>query len=594
MPISQMPTAVSEDSSLNEANLDTIKRQERTSPLPSRRKLNNTSARNNSSLLIFLLAFNDFIICVVDIPATLVQIVWEMATLDLVCRFHLTLKALVFIVSVLLLLLIAFDRWFIICFIPSRRIARRTLLILVALCYAVGVAWSIPFGLRHGVMIQFEVSSVDPLILPSSNLGKLSLYDDVASDATSMTNYFTDAASLNTTTWSFNHYKYLPPVVNRTMLQSLLNVGTCTSYERYISDSNYYNYRLSIFVLFSVVFILVCFIYGSILTFVWWHQRRWKVNGTCGNRKLITPEKPAMSQRSNETNSSMFAISDRTVSNPLVSNLKNFVKDQKIQLELTRKRSISFDRTESESFLHQSIPTGTNMEIKQCVNPVIVSVQHTAGPQQPISVEMTLHHNESENDPTMRRNRCDQIHSAKTQKPSKTLRLTRRSHPPRDSVKGRARTKARIATRHLRTAVMFILITASFLISYLPNLLIENGFIWPLEWESTSLTDKRLQAYYQMEMMSSASFNATPFNDTSVANRTLFDLTSRLSAEYVLGTEHKEPTDSFNWTHHLRRLFHYMYFVTTVSNPLIYFFLNLKFRGELNQLFTRIRLSFFR
>ncbi|KAF5404297.1 hypothetical protein PHET_02184 [Paragonimus heterotremus] len=594
MPVSQLPTAVSEDSSLNEANLDTVKRQERTSPLPSRRKLNNTSARNNSSLLIFLLAFNDFIICVVDIPATLVQIVWEMATLDLVCRFHLTLKALVFIVSVLLLLLIAFDRWFIICFIPSRRIPRRTLFILIALCYAVGVAWSIPFGLRHGVMIQFEVSSIDPLILPTSNLGKLSVYDDPASDTTSMTKYFNEVASVNTTTWSFNHHKYLPPVVNRTMLQSLLNVGTCTNYERYISDNNYYNYRLSIFVLFSVVFILVCFIYGSILTFVWWHQRRWKANGTCGNRKVITLERPAMSQRSNQTNSSTFALSDRAVSNPLVSNLANFVKDQKIQLELTKKQSISFDRIESGSLLNRSILSGTNMEINPYVNPVIVNVQQTAEIQRPISIDMAMHRNESENDPTLRRNRCDQIHSAKTQKPSKTLRLTRRSHPPRDSVKGRTRTKARIATRHLRTAVMFILITASFLISYLPNLLIENGFIWPLEWESTSLTDTRLQTFYQMEMMSSANFNAATSNDTPVGNRTAFDWTPRLGAEYMLGTEHKEPADSFNWTHHLRRLFHYMYFMTTVSNPLIYFFLNLKFRGELNQLFTRIRLSFFR
>ncbi|KAF6772445.1 hypothetical protein AHF37_08309 [Paragonimus kellicotti] len=582
-----MHTAVSEDSSLNEVNLDVEKWQERTSPLPSRRRLNNKNARNNSSLLIFLLAFNDFIICVVDIPATLVQIVWEMATVDLVCRFHLTLKALVFIVSVLLLLLIAFDRWFIICFIPSRRIPRRTLLILVALCYAVGVAWSIPFGLRHGVMIQFEVSSIDPLILPTNNLGKLSLYDDAASNIISMANYFIDATSVNTTTWSFNHYKYLPPTVNRTMLQSLLNVGTCTNYERYISDSNYYNYRLSIFVLFSVVFILVCFIYGSILTFVWWHQRRWKVNGTCGNRKLNTLERPTMVQHSNQVSLSTFALSDRPVSNPLVSNLANFAKDQKIQLDLTRMQSISFDRVDSGSLLNRSIPSSTNMEINSYANPVIVSAQHTAETQAPISVETILHQNESENDLSLRRNRCDQTHSAKKGKSSKTLRITRRSHPPRDSVKGRARTRARIATKHLRTAVMFILITASFLISYLPNLLIENGFIWPLEWESTSLTDTRLQAYYQMEMMSSA-------NDTSVVNRTAFDVTSRLGTEYVLGTEHKEPTDSFNWTHHLRRLFHYMYFMTTVSNPLIYFFLNLKFRGELNQLFTRIRLSFFR
>ncbi|KAF8565422.1 hypothetical protein P879_04008 [Paragonimus westermani] len=517
-----------------------------------------------------------------------------MATLDLVCRFHLTLKALVFIVSVLLLLLIAFDRWFIICFIPSRRIPRRTLLILVALCYAVGVAWSIPFGLRHGVLIQFEVSSVDPLILPANSFGKLSLYDDRASGTSSLGNYFTDATSVNTTTWSFGHYKYLPPVVNRTLLESLLNVGTCTNYERYISDSNYYNYRLSIFVLYSVVFTLVCFIYGSILTFVWWHQRRWKVNEACGNRKLVTLDRTATSKRSNQANSSAFALSDRAVPSPLVSNLASFVEDHKIQLESMREPSISFDQTDPGALFSRSLPSDANMEINPCANLVMISTQQKVDTQEPISTEMISLQNESQNDLSLRRNRCDQIHNAKTRKPPKTLRLTRRSHPPRDSVKGRARTKARIVTKHLRTAVMFILITASFLISYLPNLLIENGFIWPLEWESTSLTDTRLQAYYQLEMMSPSKFNGAPSNDTSGANMTTFDLASRLGAGYVPSTEQKEPTDSFNWTHHLRRLFHYMYFMTTVSNPLIYFFLNLKFRGELNQLFTRIRLSCFR
>nr|AAW24924.1 SJCHGC07542 protein [Schistosoma japonicum] len=53
----------------------------------------------NSDLLIILLAVNDLIICLIDIPITIFLTVWETRTYDFICRLHVILKSFTLPVS---------------------------------------------------------------------------------------------------------------------------------------------------------------------------------------------------------------------------------------------------------------------------------------------------------------------------------------------------------------------------------------------------------------------------------------------------------------------------------------------------------------
>ncbi|CAL8074354.1 unnamed protein product [Calicophoron daubneyi] len=182
-------------------------------------------------------------------------------------------------------------------------------------------------------------------------------------------------------------------------------------------------------------------------------------------------------------------------------------------------------------------------------------------------------------------------------KPLKAVQRKKRSHHPRDSMKSKTGRRVRNANKHLRTAVMFILITASFLISYLPTLLITNGFIWRVEWETTSAsaTDEIFNVTLEkwIGYMKSASIDGSGDNHTKLHLSNLNSgvrRTTETESASVYSYALKDHFHMSELTYHLRRLVHFLYFVNSATNPLIYFFLNLKFRGELRQLYRRMRL----
>ncbi|KAK4470581.1 hypothetical protein MN116_006122 [Schistosoma mekongi] len=149
--------------------------------------------------------------------------------------------------------------------------------------------------------------------------------------------------------------------------------------------------------------------------------------------------------------------------------------------------------------------------------------------------------------------------------------------------------------RHIRSAITFILITVSFLISYLPSLLIANGFIWPVKWELTAGTTDEFTYIYNnntINITNSLLFNEHLIDNLkstviTLNNQRLVNLTNN-----ILPIHKHNVTSKIIIKYHLRRLFHFLYFINSAANPLIYFFFNLKFRLQLKFFFNYLNTCF--
>ncbi|CAH8547155.1 unnamed protein product [Schistosoma mattheei] len=60
------------------------------------------------------------------------------------------------------------------------------------------------------------------------------------------------------------------------LISSFTNYGYCKSDERFISQSDYEIYQLSILILFSLIFTCICIFYGYLFLFIMIHQYRWR------------------------------------------------------------------------------------------------------------------------------------------------------------------------------------------------------------------------------------------------------------------------------------------------------------------------------
>ncbi|VDP92035.1 unnamed protein product [Echinostoma caproni] len=380
-------------------------------------------------------------------------------------------------VSILLLLLIAVDRWLIVCFVPSVRIPRPTLFFFVTLCYIFGLGWAIPMGLRHGVPSRFELSAVDQLIrlTPSGNQNLSEPVPTTVIDGANRT-----------------RIDHVPPRYvaslheDGSLLKALMNFGTCQVDDRFIFRASYRDYQMAVLIFFTVVFTLICFIYGSIFSFVWWHQRRWRSKFT-GRQKQDTREVT----RSNLRLSSIqeyesgtchtFQTTPRCPDNDQLNNSFSL----KPNVCTCRERNIPLQELLQIPYPNSQRPSRCASHKDQC---------ETLSPENGKSIDPDSEINQPkegqfiasrELGPQALHENLSSTHMANKTSTHKAC-WTERKHKLRDSVRNRQNKnrQMKFANRHLRTAIMFILITVTFLVSYLPSLLISNGLIWQVEWET--------------------------------------------------------------------------------------------------------------
>ncbi|XP_018651777.1 putative g-protein coupled receptor fragment [Schistosoma mansoni] len=191
----------------------------------------------NSDLLIVLLAINDLIICVIDIPTTIFLIVWETRTYDFICRLHVILKSFTLTVSALFLVIIALDRWLLVCFIPCVIMTKKCMKRLIIGTYILGLLWAIPMGLHQGVHTYFKISTVDKLV--SSDSEAIIMFHELNSspktNQSQLNGSVSDSSLIPSTKSSLTYFtsQFID------LITSFTNYGYCKSDERFISQILY-------------------------------------------------------------------------------------------------------------------------------------------------------------------------------------------------------------------------------------------------------------------------------------------------------------------------------------------------------------------
>ncbi|VEL30731.1 unnamed protein product, partial [Protopolystoma xenopodis] len=117
-----------------------------------------------SSLLIILLGITDLVICLVDIPVTLYLKVWFREATVVLCRLHGGLKGFIIPFSSGLLVLIALERFLLICFMPGTPLRPRATGYLIVGLFVICVGLAMPVSLRSTLL---ERNSQGDLLLPT-------------------------------------------------------------------------------------------------------------------------------------------------------------------------------------------------------------------------------------------------------------------------------------------------------------------------------------------------------------------------------------------------------------------------------------------
>ncbi|CAH8853443.1 unnamed protein product [Trichobilharzia szidati] len=543
-----------------------------------------TQTNLNSDLLIVLLAINDLIICAVDIPTTIFLIVWETRTYDFMCRLHVTLKAFTLTVSALFLVIIALDRWLLICFIPCIIMTKRCIMKLIIITYILGLLWAIPMGLHQGVHTYFKISTVDKLV--PSDIEAYIMLQELSSSSSSPSSSSSSSSSVSSMKHSSSSFTYISSKC-LDLITSFTNYGYCKSDERFISSSGYEIYQMSILILFAFIFTCICLFYGYLFFFILVHQYRWRTK-FAPRTILIKP-----------TTAHEKIINENSINSP---NNNNFNPTHRKQMLSKIEIDDKYNRERFPSVQIAEMNTRTATTTSQ-QDPCNIRITHS-DPLIYTNVEIASYQ-QQQNTPSGNIQPYISISRPEDKKgmpESKTKRFLlfkpmKRSTRPRIS-----------HNRHMRSAITFILITVSFLISYLPSLLIANGFIWPVKWElsTDTTTIDQSSSYNNYHQMKNTSQNGTSqilTDDSLLINSDSFQLVnptdsypSIQSNEYTTNNgnnnNNSSITSSVEIKYHLRRLFHFLYFINSAANPLIYFFFNLKFRAALKRLLTSMSSCF--
>ncbi|CAH8573355.1 unnamed protein product [Schistosoma bovis] len=508
----------------------------------------------NSDLLIVLLAINDLIICVIDIPTTIFLIVWETRTYDFICRLHVILKSFTLTVSALFLVIIALDRWLLVCFIPCVIMTKKCMKRLIVGTYILGILWAIPMGLHHGVHSYFKISTVDKLV--SSDSEAIFMFHESNSlfktNQSKLNDSISNSSSMSSEKSSLAYFtsQFID------LISSFTNYGYCKSDERFISQSDYEIYQLSILILFSFIFTCICIFYGYLFLFIMIHQYRWRTK--FGPKiKVIEPiNTPLTSPKHDVIINKPVKQSDFICFNH--NNRSRFLSVQLNPTHLSNKQHQNqFNHSYSDSTIQinsQSIHFNQLKSIKK---------QNKMNQSKQI---ISIQNNNNNNQLKYKSIKRNLFNLYKKSNHHHHIKLTN--------------------NRHIKSAITFILITVSFIISYLPNLLIANRFIWPINWELLMETTNQLHLIYNYNIMNKT--NSLLYNNSMITeinlnnhfyNHQLYNITNN-----NLLMNNSNEILKIKIKYHLRRFFHYLYFINSAANPLIYFFFNLKFRLQLKYL----------
>ncbi|KAH8871506.1 g- coupled receptor-like protein [Schistosoma japonicum] len=506
----------------------------------------------NSDLLIILLAVNDLIICLIDIPITIFLTVWETRTYDFICRLHVILKSFTLTVSALILVIIALDRWLLVCFVPCVIMTKNCVKQLIIGTYIIGLLWAIPMGLHQGVHTYFKISTVDKLVSSGSeaNIVFHELNHMLNTKQSELNGNISDNSVISSKKLSLTYFS----TQFFDLITSFTNYGYCKSDERFITQGDYEVYQLSILVLFTLIFSLICLFYGYLFLFILIHQYRWRKK--FGPKVVIV--RPTNTAENDFENDIMINQSNtKTYFNHFINcNKQRFLSIQADKINLN---SHQRDRLSLDCCVSATQPINLNQ-------PVITKDPKIVGQYK----EAIFYRNNND------------------------LQCTTGRKHVFSSVKRSNRTKLP-NNRHIRSAITFILITVSFLISYLPSLLIANGFIWPVKWElSTGTTDEFTYIYNNNTINITNSLLSNEHLIDNLKSTVITSNNQRLlnQTNDILPIYKHNVASKIIIIYHLRRLFHFLYFINSTANPLIYFFFNLKFRLQLKYLINCLSTCF--
>lgn len=223
--------------------------------------INTTHGISNTSIKV--LACIDLIICSVDIPATLLWIIWKLPSNDALCKIHMTIKATIIPASVFVLVLIAVDRFLIICFIPSKVIKKKYGAYILISIFIGSLGLALPFGMAFGVRTgEIKLDDVDILL---SNISNSSMIMEQG-------------------------YRYPNATAHYNPLSFYIMPKTCEMDNLFTSKESIERYQLMIFALFSILMTAIIIFYFFIFIYVWAKQKRFVTKYT--NNSLISFQKP--------------------------------------------------------------------------------------------------------------------------------------------------------------------------------------------------------------------------------------------------------------------------------------------------------------
>ncbi|CAH8515779.1 unnamed protein product [Heterobilharzia americana] len=187
-----------------------------------------------SGLFILLLGCNDLFICLIVIPCTLYLDIWKGDTTDWICRAHLTMKGFVVPISACILMLIAMERFLLICFIPGIQMKRTHISLALTIIFWIGLLCAIPMGLHVRAIDVYKER--DELL------------------------------DLNTLKYGLSNFK------SDEWINQAGVTKRCDKDETYINDYLYWYHQICVLILFLGLFLGTAGIYALIFLFVWRHE----------------------------------------------------------------------------------------------------------------------------------------------------------------------------------------------------------------------------------------------------------------------------------------------------------------------------------
>ncbi|THD28341.1 Amine GPCR [Fasciola hepatica] len=187
-----------------------------------------------SGLLIQVLAGLDMIICSIGIPATLYLDIWQGEASEFLCRAHFAIKGFIVPVSACVLVLIALERFLLICFIPGIGLSRVHLVVAFSAILLTGTLLAIPMSLHvHAVkIVKFHDVLFQPVPFDEERLESESLH----------------------------------------LLEEFHVPVRCNKDDTFIGDTTYWYYQIVVITLFGALFLATALLYAVIFLFVWRHE----------------------------------------------------------------------------------------------------------------------------------------------------------------------------------------------------------------------------------------------------------------------------------------------------------------------------------